>query len=89
MKLNPKTVSSRLSKCLDRLEAVTRSLSGLYVKLETGAITEEEFAAEEKQLLDRLDEIERRNQSDNEQADDESGDESDEGEDASHDEPDH
>ena len=26
LKLNPKTVSSRLSKCLDRLEAVTRSL---------------------------------------------------------------
>ena len=43
-------------------EAVTRSLSELYMKLETGAITEEEFAAEEKQLLDRLDDIERRNQ---------------------------
>ena len=26
LKLNPKTVSSRLSKCLDRLESVTRSL---------------------------------------------------------------
>ena len=31
-------------------EAVTRSLGELYMKLETGAITEEEFAAEEKQL---------------------------------------
>ena len=62
-------------------EAVTRSLSELYMKFETGAITEEQFAAEEKQLLDWLDEIERRNQDGDEEADDESGDESYEGED--------
>ena len=62
-------------------EAVTRSLSELYMKLETGAITEEQFAAGEKQLLDWLDEIERRNQDGDEEADDESGDESYEGED--------
>ena len=62
-------------------ETVTRSLSELYMKLETGAITEEQFAAEEKQLLDWLDEIERRNQDGDEEADDESGDESYEGED--------
>ncbi|OGA47996.1 MAG: hypothetical protein A3F74_07085 [Betaproteobacteria bacterium RIFCSPLOWO2_12_FULL_62_58] len=75
-------------------EAVTRLLSELYMKLETGAITEEEFAAEEKQLLDRLDAIERRNQGGDEEADDESDDESDEdeddaddGEDASRNEP--
>src|SRR3990172_3989804 len=43
-------------------EGVTRSLSELYMKLETGAISEEQFAGEEKQLLDRLDEIELRNQ---------------------------
>ena len=60
---------------------MTRSLGELYMKLETGAITEEEFAAEEKQLLDRLDAIELRNQGGDEQADDESDDESDEGED--------
>ena len=66
-------------------ETVTRSLSELYMKLDTGAITEEEFAAEEKQLLDRLDEIERRNQGGDAEsdagADDESDDESDAGED--------
>ena len=62
-------------------EAVTRALSELYMKFETGAITEEQFAAEEKQLLDRLDAIELRNQGGDEEADDESGDESDEGED--------
>ena len=75
-------------------ETVTRSLSELYMKLDTGAITEEQFAAEEKHLLDRLDEIERRNQGGDEEADDEFDDESDDGEDdaddgedASRDEP--
>ena len=43
-------------------ETVTRSLSELYMKLDTGAITEEEFAAEEKQLLDRLDAIRERDE---------------------------
>ena len=62
-------------------EAVTRSLSEIYMKLETGAITEEEFAAEEKQLLDRLDAIERRNQGGDAEADDEANDESNDGED--------
>jgi len=74
-------------------EAVTRSLSELYMKFETGAITEEQFAAEEQQLLDRLDAIELRNQSGDEE-DDESGDESDEddaddSEDVLRDEPGH
>lgn len=41
-------------------EAVTRSLSELYMKLDTGAITEEEFVAAETQLLDRLDAIRER-----------------------------
>ena len=73
---------------------MTRSLGEIYMQLETGAITEEQFAAEEKQLLDRLDAIERRNQGGDEEANDESGDEFDEGEDdaddgedASRDEP--
>lgn len=43
-------------------EAITQSLSELYMRLETGKITEEEFEAEEKQLLDRLDAIELHNQ---------------------------
>lgn len=38
-------------------EAVTRSLSELYMKLDTGAMTEEQFEAAETQLLDRLDAI--------------------------------
>jgi len=38
-------------------ESVTRSLSELYMKLETGTITEQEFDEAEAQLLDRLDAI--------------------------------
>lgn len=51
-------------------EGITRSLSELYMKLETGAITEEQFDAEEKQLLDRLDAIELRNEGDDAESDD-------------------
>jgi hypothetical protein len=36
-------------------EAITAVLSELYLKLETGQITEAEFDAQEKVLLDRLD----------------------------------
>jgi flagellar motility protein MotE (MotC chaperone) len=43
---------------LQSRQARTRSeLSDLYMQLETGRITEDEFNAREKQLLDRLDEI--------------------------------
>ncbi len=39
-------------------ETITTRLSELYMMLETGSITEEEFDAQEMILLDRLDEIE-------------------------------
>lgn len=65
-------------------EGITRSLSELYMKLETGAITEEQFESEEKQLLDRLDAIELRNDGGGDESDDEvdeeADDKSDEGE---------
>lgn len=38
-------------------EAITAALSELYMRLETGQITEEEFDAREKALLDRLDRL--------------------------------
>jgi hypothetical protein len=38
-------------------ESITAELSALYMRLETGKLTEEEFAAEEKVLLERLDKI--------------------------------
>jgi len=38
-------------------EAITTALSELYMKLETGQITEAEFDAQEKVLLDRLDQL--------------------------------
>jgi hypothetical protein len=53
-------------------EAITRSLSELYMKLDTGAITEQEFEAEETLLLDRLDAIRERDEA---QAEDGEGDE--------------
>ncbi len=57
-------------------EAVTRSLSELYMKLDTGAITEQEFEAEEAKLLDRLDAIrEREEGSEGEEGEDEEEDE--------------
>jgi hypothetical protein len=42
-------------------EAITAELTNLYMMLETGKITEEEFDTREKELLDRLDELEERN----------------------------
>jgi hypothetical protein len=36
-------------------ESITAELSNLYMRLETGRISEEEFAKEEKILLERLD----------------------------------
>jgi hypothetical protein len=41
-------------------EAITAELSELYMMLETGRITEDEFDTREKELLDRLDEIQER-----------------------------
>ena len=38
-------------------EAITAALSELYMRLETGQITEAEFDAQEKALLDRLDRL--------------------------------
>jgi hypothetical protein len=38
-------------------EDITTQLSELYMMLETGKITESEFDAKEKELLDRLDKI--------------------------------
>lgn len=51
-------------------EAIRTELSELYMMLETGQITEEEFDRQEKELLDRLDDFEERREStDAEEAD--------------------
>jgi len=41
-------------------DSLTTELSELYMMLETGKITEEEFDEREEQILDRLDEIQER-----------------------------
>lgn len=40
----------------DEPEAIAQQLRNLYMQLETGGLTEEEFDSQEKLLLDRLDE---------------------------------
>jgi hypothetical protein len=52
-------------------EAITAKLSELYMMLETGQMTEAEFDAEEKALLDRLDAIKEREDSEEEEENDE------------------
>ncbi len=42
---------------INEAETLTAELSELYMMLETGKITEEEFDEKEGQILDRLDEI--------------------------------
>ena len=50
-------------------ESITTELSEFYIMLETGKISEAEFEKQEKQLLDRLEEIEERNNPIEEEAD--------------------
>ena len=52
-------------------EAITTKLSELYMMLETGRMTETEFDAEEKALLDRLDAIKERESGGPDKEDDE------------------
>ena len=72
-------------------EAVTRALSELYMKLDAGAITEQEFEAEESVLLDRLDAISERDDaqaadSDGDEEEDDDSDEEDDGDEEDEDE---
>ncbi len=55
----------------DESNALTAELSELYMLLDTGRITESEFDAREKELLDRLDEINERNSGIEDEDDDE------------------
>lgn len=50
-------------------EAITAKLSELYMMLETGQITEEEFDAAEKTLLDRLDVLNEESSDEEEESD--------------------
>lgn len=52
-------------------EAITAKLSELYMMLETGQITEAEFDAAEKELLDRLDVLKATSDTDGDEDEDE------------------
>ena len=56
-------------------KSITEQLRTLYMQLETGRITEAEFEAGEKRLLDRLDEIESRRSAENGEPEEGDGDE--------------
>jgi hypothetical protein len=49
--------NAALQEAAQESENITSQLSELYMMLETGKITEEEFDSRERILLDRLDEI--------------------------------
>jgi hypothetical protein len=56
-------------------ENITTELSELYMMLEHGNITEDDFDAREKELLDRLDEIQAQSEENNYEEGDEEEDE--------------
>ena len=74
-----KEISNAVQQEIDgEAENITAELSELYMMLDIGNITEDEFDAREKVLLDRLDEIEARNEASlQEEDEDEEEDESD------------
>jgi hypothetical protein len=51
--------NAALQEQASEAETITTRLSELYMMLETGQITEAEFDAQERQLLDRLDQIQK------------------------------
>jgi hypothetical protein len=48
---------SAMEEARNESESITQQLRSLYMQLETGKLSDLEFDAQEKQLLDRLDEI--------------------------------
>jgi hypothetical protein len=56
-------------------EAIRQQLSELYMRLETGQLSEEEFDEQEKLLLDRLDELDRAASEETDELSDEMGEE--------------
>jgi hypothetical protein len=66
-------------------KSITEQLRLLYMQLETGRITEAEFEAGEKELLDRLEKIESRRSDEDEDGENEDGEDEDEDEDAGQD----
>ena len=63
-------------------DRLTARLSELYMLLETGQLTQEQFQAEEQAVLDRLDQLQAADQADDAESDDEDGDEDSDDEDS-------
>jgi hypothetical protein len=52
--------NAALEETANEADAITAKLSEIYMMFETGRITEAEFDVQEKELLDRLEEIQER-----------------------------
>ena len=50
--------NTAMEEARNESESITQQLRSLYMQLETGKLTELEFDEQEKQLVDRLDQIE-------------------------------
>lgn len=50
--------NAAMEDALNESESITQQLRSLYMQLETGKLTESEFDEQEKELVDRLDQIE-------------------------------
>lgn len=51
--------NTAMEEARNESESITQQLRSLYMQLETGKLSETEFDEQEKQLVDRLDQIER------------------------------
>jgi hypothetical protein len=61
----------------DEADSIRTELGELYLRLESGELNEEAFDSRERELLDRLDEIEANGSEDDEDEDEDDGDEED------------
>lgn len=74
--------NAAVQEIADEADSIRTELGELYQRLETGELDEETFDARERELLDRLDEIEARGSEEDEAGEvDEEDDDDDEGED--------
>jgi hypothetical protein len=73
--------NAAMKEIADEADSIRTELGELYLRLETGELTEEAFDTRERGLLDRLDEIEARDSEADNEDEDEGDDEEEEDED--------
>jgi hypothetical protein len=78
--------NAAMKEIADEADSIRTELGELYLRLETGELDEETFDVRERELLDRLDEIEAKNSEGDEDEDEEGDEEEDDLEDEDEDE---